>query len=100
MTFAVATFALFVPPFLAEDEVAFAVVFGIFIVALVTMIVIVLVWAIRRDRTGRIAWRQRQQLGDPQSGTQQNGAPQSRATQNGAPQSRTADGETPPASLP
>jgi hypothetical protein len=90
MTFAVAALAPFVSPFLAEDEVAFAVVFGIFIVALVTMIVIVLVWAIRRDRSGRIAWRQRQQSGNRQSGVQQNGTPQRRAV----------DGETPPASHP
>jgi len=90
MTFAVAALAPFVPPFLAEDEVAFAVVFGIFIVALVTMIVIVLVWAIRRDRSGRIAWRQRQQFGNRRSGVQQNGAPQSRAV----------DDETPPAAHP
>jgi hypothetical protein len=48
-------------PFLAADNVAFAIVFGIFIVALLTLIVIVVLWAIRRDRKGRIAWRERQQ---------------------------------------
>lgn len=47
-------------PLLASDA-AFAVVFGVFVVALLTMIVIVLTWALRRDRAGRAAWRQRQQ---------------------------------------
>jgi hypothetical protein len=47
-------------PLLASD-VAFTVLFGIFIVALLVMIVITLTWAIRRDKQGRVAWRQRQQ---------------------------------------
>jgi hypothetical protein len=46
-------------PLLASN-VAFAVIFGIFLVALVVLIVIVLMWAIRSDRKGRAAWRQRQ----------------------------------------
>jgi hypothetical protein len=46
-------------PLLASD-VAFAVLFGIFIVALLVLIVIVLTWALRRDKQGRAAWRQRQ----------------------------------------
>jgi len=46
-------------PLLASD-VAFAVLFGIFIVALLVLIAIVLTWAIRRDKQGRAAWRQRQ----------------------------------------
>jgi hypothetical protein len=44
----------------ASDSVAFAVIFGIFVAALLVMIVIVLRWAVRRDRTGRAQWRQRQ----------------------------------------
>jgi len=60
-------------PLLATDA-AFAVVFGIFIVAMLTMIVIVLRWAIR---SGRAAWRQRQQGG-----------------------STAAEGETPPTARP
>jgi hypothetical protein len=47
-------------PLLASDA-AFAVVFGLFIAALLAMIVVVLTWAFRRDRQGRAAWRQRQQ---------------------------------------
>jgi hypothetical protein len=45
---------------LASDSVAFAVIFGLFVVALLTLIVIVVVWAFRRDRAGRAEWRQRQ----------------------------------------
>jgi type VI protein secretion system component VasK len=48
-------------PLLAANDVAFAVLFGIFIVALLTLIVIVAIWVIRRDRQGRAAWLQRQQ---------------------------------------
>lgn len=48
-------------PLLAANDVAFAVLFGIFIVALLTLIVIVLTWVIRRDRQGRADWLQRQQ---------------------------------------
>jgi hypothetical protein len=46
---------------LLASNVAFAITFGLFVIALATLIVIVLRWAIRRDRTGRVAWRQRQQ---------------------------------------
>ena len=46
-------------PLLASD-VAFGVLFGVFVVALLALIVIVVVWAVRRDRQGRAAWRQRQ----------------------------------------
>jgi hypothetical protein len=45
---------------LASSNVAFAIIFGIFLLALITMIVITLIWAVRRDRPGRAAWRQRQ----------------------------------------
>lgn len=48
------------PGVLLGSNVPFAILFGIFVVALVTLIVITLIWAIRRDRTGRVAWRQRQ----------------------------------------
>jgi hypothetical protein len=46
---------------LLASNVAFGVIFGIFVVALVVLIVITLTWAIRRDRIGRAAWRQRQE---------------------------------------
>ena len=60
MAFFPALLSLGLQPLLASDA-AFAVVFGIFIVAMLTMIVIVIRWSIRRDRQGRVAWRQRQQ---------------------------------------
>jgi hypothetical protein len=45
---------------LVGSNVPFAILFGIFVIALIVMIVITLMWAIRRDRGGRAAWRQRQ----------------------------------------
>ena len=39
---------------------AFLAVFGAFVVALAVLVVLVIVWAVRRDRPGREAWRQRQ----------------------------------------
>jgi hypothetical protein len=54
-----APLALLSPP-LAANDVAFGVIFGIFVLALLILIVIVLRWAIRRDRQGRAAWRARQ----------------------------------------
>jgi hypothetical protein len=47
---------------LPATDVAFFVTFGIFVVALVVLIVIVLMWVIRRDRTLRATWRQRNQV--------------------------------------
>jgi uncharacterized protein HemY len=46
---------------LAASNVSFVVVFSIFVVALVVLIVITLRFVIRRDRQGRVAWRERQQ---------------------------------------
>jgi uncharacterized membrane protein len=45
---------------LASNSVAFGIIFGIFVVALLVLIVIVLKWAIGRDRQGREQWKQRQ----------------------------------------
>jgi hypothetical protein len=60
MSFVPTSHAMPLPVFF-EVDVAFAVVFGVFVVALLSLAVIVIVWAIRSDREGRIAWRQRQQ---------------------------------------
>ena len=46
---------------LASSNVPFDILFGIFVLALLTLVVIVIAWAIRRDRAGRAAWVQRQQ---------------------------------------
>jgi hypothetical protein len=39
----------------------FYILFGIFIVALLILVVVVLTWAIRRDRAGRAVWLKRRQ---------------------------------------
>jgi hypothetical protein len=41
--------------------VPFAIIFGVFVLAMVVLIVVVVIWAVRRDRAGRAAWRQRQE---------------------------------------
>jgi hypothetical protein len=45
----------------ASTSPAFGIIFGIFVAALLVLIVITLMWAVRRDRAGRALWRQRQQ---------------------------------------
>lgn len=40
---------------------AFAVVFGVFVAAMVVLIVIIIVWAVRHDVAGRRAWRTRRE---------------------------------------
>jgi hypothetical protein len=40
---------------------AFLVVFGIFMVAMLVLVVIVIRWAVRHDMAGRKAWRARQE---------------------------------------
>jgi hypothetical protein len=37
------------------------VIFGIFVVALLALVVIVILWAVRHDVAGRRAWRARQE---------------------------------------
>jgi hypothetical protein len=54
----VAAFVLPAP--LMAVNAGFVVLFAIFVVALLVLIVVTLTWAIRRDRAGRAAWRQRQ----------------------------------------
>jgi hypothetical protein len=48
-------------PMLAADNTGFFAIFGLFVVALVVLTFFTLRWAIRRDRTGREEWKQRQQ---------------------------------------
>jgi len=45
-----------VPP---ATDVAFFAVFGVFVVAFVILVAITLRWAVRRDRAGKAAWRER-----------------------------------------
>ena len=51
-------------------DVAFFVVFGLFVVAMLVLVVIIIVWAVRHDLTGRRAWRARQEaaMGVPEQG--------------------------------
>jgi hypothetical protein len=53
----------FVPPASASNA-AFYTIFGIFVVAMLVLIVIILAWAIRHDIAGRAAWRQRHEAAD------------------------------------
>jgi hypothetical protein len=48
-----------VPPASATN-VAFYTIFGIFVAAMLVLVVIIIVWAVRHDLAGRAAWRQRQ----------------------------------------
>jgi hypothetical protein len=44
---------------LASSTAGYA-IFGVFVVALVILFVLIIRWAIRQDRPGRAAWRDRQ----------------------------------------
>jgi hypothetical protein len=57
--FALASRLSSVPPLLATN-VAFYVVFGLFVAAMVVLAAIIVVWAVRHDMTGWKAWRARQ----------------------------------------
>jgi hypothetical protein len=57
-----------VTPIVATN-VAFFVVFGLFVVAFVTLMVIVIMWAVRHDMTGWKLWRQRQEEAARAAGT-------------------------------
>jgi hypothetical protein len=45
----------------SAGNVAFFVIFGLFVLAMVTLVVIIIVWAVRHDIAGRREWRQRQE---------------------------------------
>jgi hypothetical protein len=47
----------------AASNVAFFVIFGVFVAAMLVLIAIILVWAIRHDIAGRRAWMERRQQG-------------------------------------
>jgi hypothetical protein len=46
---------------LAATNVGFAITFGLFVLALLTLFFLTARWAIRHDRAGYAAWRNRQQ---------------------------------------
>jgi hypothetical protein len=45
----------------SAGNTAFFVIFGLFVVAMITLAVIVIMWAVRHDLAGRKAWRARQE---------------------------------------
>jgi hypothetical protein len=45
----------------SAGNTAFLVVFGIFMVAMLVLVIIVIRWAVRHDMAGRKAWRARQE---------------------------------------
>ena len=47
----------------AASNVAFFVIFGVFVAAMLVLIAIILVWAIRHDIAGRRAWVERRRQG-------------------------------------
>jgi len=49
------------PALASATNTAFYVIFGVFVAAMVVLIVIIMVWAVRHDVAGRRAWRERQE---------------------------------------
>jgi hypothetical protein len=45
----------------SAGNTAFFVIFGIFVVAMLALVVIVIMWAVRHDMAGRKDWRTRQE---------------------------------------
>jgi hypothetical protein len=45
----------------SAGNTAFFVIFGFFVVAMLALVIIVIMWAVRHDMAGRKAWRARQQ---------------------------------------
>ena len=45
----------------AASNVAFFVIFGVFVAAMLVLIGIIIVWAVRHDIAGRKAWMQRRE---------------------------------------
>jgi hypothetical protein len=45
----------------SATNTAFYAIFGVFVAAMLVLIVIIIVWAVRHDVAGRRAWRERQE---------------------------------------
>jgi hypothetical protein len=45
--------------YLLATDLAFGIVFGVFVLALLVLAVIAIRWGVRQDRPGRQAWKQR-----------------------------------------
>lgn len=68
------------PPVLATSDLAFDIVFSVFVVASLVLAGFVIAWVIRRDRVGRAEWSARRQAAaTPDAGElgsrRRNGAP-------------------------
>jgi len=62
------------PTTLLASDVAFGIVFGLFLAAFLVLAFVAVRWGVRRDRPGRAAWRLRHleaaaKLPEPQAGT-------------------------------
>jgi hypothetical protein len=55
--------ALVLPAPATASNVAFFVVFGVFVAAMLVLIAIIIVWAVKHDVAGRRAWMARRQQG-------------------------------------
>jgi hypothetical protein len=55
----------------SAGNTAFYAIFGVFVAAMLVLVVIIIVWAVRHDVAGRRAWRERQEAraygGEPPS---------------------------------
>jgi hypothetical protein len=80
---------------LAATNVGFAITFGLFVVALLTLFFLTARWAIRHDRAGYAAWRNRQQAAAPPTIT-----PTATPTTTESPTETVAEGDGPPTSDP
>jgi hypothetical protein len=68
----------------SAGNTAFFVIFGVFVVAMITLAVIVIMWAVRHDLAGRQAWRARQEA---RAGGQQRSDRPDRSDRSGPPDS-------------
>jgi hypothetical protein len=59
----------------AASNVAFFVIFGVFVAAMLVLIAIIIVWAVRHDIAGRRAWMERRQQGIRGGQNPRGGAP-------------------------
>jgi hypothetical protein len=80
---------------LMATNVGFAITFGLFVVALLTLFFLTARWAIRHDRAGYAAWRNRQQAAAPPTIT-----PTATPTTTESPTETVAEGDGPPTSDP
>jgi hypothetical protein len=84
---------------LMATNVGFAITFGLFVVALLTLFFLTARWAIRHDRAGYAAWRNRQQAAAPPTITP-TATPTTTPTTTESPTETVAEGDRPPASDP